>query len=513
MCGLEEPVALVYHHSLAPMSTLNEKEQGIPDSAPVILDRSHHSISRRNIDPDALKVLYRLQNHGFIAYLVGGAVRDLLLGRTPQDYDVGTNARPNQVKKLFRNAYLIGRRFRLAQVRFQGGKVIEVATFRREPEPGEIEPEEDARAEDSGVEGGDLETRSAGEEATPLAEDEEGETGAEGAGGESEGLPPADEAPGAAPGRRRGRLPIPEQTFGSPRQDAFRRDITINGLFYDIATFSVIDHVGGLEDLAGRRIRVIGDPGKRYIEDPVRMWRVLRHAARLGFALEERTERAIASHRELLAACSGARLYEELNKDLKSGAAEPFFRLARQHDLVAPVLGRLGEYTQSSQEAFDRQASHLATLDRVLSAGNPLKPAEIYGLLLWAWAAKEMDEASGDWAKHLHDAFAASGTRMTLPRALVSDVVQTLVIVCKMIGALDSGRMRWVLRRRAHYPEASRLCSLLVEREWVEDQDPFEALFRRRYGGRPPEVRAKKRRRRRRKKGPSETAPPKDQTP
>ena len=484
----------------------NRGNQGIPDSAPVILDRSHHSLSRRNIDPDALKVLYRLHHHGFIAYLVGGAVRDLLLKKTPQDFDVGTNARPRQIKKLFRNAYLIGRRFRLAQVRFQGGKVVEVATFRREPEPGEIEEAEDPQAGQGGEENWEGETAPAPDVEQPEPEGEAGPPAETGAGPEAEAdheeSGEADEEP------RAGRRAAPDQTFGSPRQDAFRRDITINALFYDIATFSVIDHVGGLEDLADRRIRVIGDPGKRYTEDPVRMWRVLRHAARLGFTLEERTEQDIAGHRHLLATCSGSRLYEELNKDLKSGAAEPFFRLARQQDLIVPVLGRIGEYTQFNPEAFDRQASHLAILDRVLSAGTPLSPAEIYGLLFWAWAANQMEEARGDRAKHLHDAFAASGTKVTLPRALVANVVQALIIAAKMMWALDSGQMRWPLRRRAHYPAASRLCGLLVRGEWVEDKDPFELLFRQRYGGRPIMERPKRGRRRRRKKSSSETPPP-----
>jgi poly(A) polymerase len=485
----------------------NRGDQGIPDSAPVILDRSHHPLSRRDIDPDALKVLYRLHHHGFIAYLVGGAVRDLLLQRTPQDFDVGTNARPRQIKKLFRNAYLIGRRFRLAQVRFQGGKVIEVATFRREPEPGEVEEGEEFEAGK-----GDLEEEQGDTELDPDADQPGQEVEAwppaaphGGPGGETE----QKESEEAGPGRRTGRRPTSNQTFGSPRQDAFRRDISINALFYDIATFSVIDHVGGLEDLAARRIRVVGDPGKRYTEDPVRMWRVLRHAARLGFTLEEKTEQEIADHRHLLATCSGSRLYEELNKDLKSGAAEPFFRLARQHDLLRPVLGRIGEYTQFNQEAFGRQASHLAILDRLLSAGIALSPAEVYGLLLWAWAAKEMDKVRGDWARHLHDAFAVLGARMTLPRALVADVVQTLVIVGRMIGALDTGQMRWSLRRRAHYPAASRLCALLVRGEWLEDKDPFQLLFRQKYGGRTQVERERpKRRRRRRRKNSGQEIPP-----
>ena len=154
---------------------------------PRILPRSEHIVSRKDIDPDALKVLYRLKNHGFLAYLVGGGVRDLLLGRQPKDFDIGTSAHPQQVKRLFRNCFIVGRRFRLCHVRF-GRKVIEVSTFRRQ------------------------------------AEAEEGDT-----------------------------LIRRDNTFGTPEEDAFRRDFTVNALFYDIATFSVIDYVGGLEDLAAAR--------------------------------------------------------------------------------------------------------------------------------------------------------------------------------------------------------------------------------------------------------------------
>ncbi|MDH4196337.1 MAG: hypothetical protein OEW05_02915, partial [Candidatus Aminicenantes bacterium] len=264
----------------------------VPAGKPVILDRSRHPISRREIDPDALKVLYRLHLHGFLAYLVGGAVRDLLLRKSPYDFDLGTDARPNQIKRLFRNAFLIGRRFRLAHIHFQGGKVIEVATFRRDPGP---EPETESET----VGGVGAET----DAASPASSGQEDvEAVPEPKGGEPE-----------AGRRRHAGHPV---AYGTPREDAFRRDITINALFYDIATFSVIDHVGGLEDIAARRIRVIGDPAARYTEDPVRIWRVLRHAARLDFTLEPETARAIDAHRNLLRTSSGARLYEELNKDL-----------------------------------------------------------------------------------------------------------------------------------------------------------------------------------------------------
>src|SRR3989337_1834728 len=193
-------------------------------SEPVIVPRADHAISRKQIDSDAPKVLYRLHQNDHVAYLVGGSVRDLLLGRQPKDFDIGTSAHPYQIKKLFRNCWIIGRRFRLAHVRF-GTKAIEVATFRRHILPGtENEP---ATTEPPEV--GDVEA--------PLADLQ----------------------------RRH------DNTFGTPEEDAFRRDFTINALFYDIATFSIIDYVGGLQDLRDGVIRSICDPGTRFMEDPVRM--------------------------------------------------------------------------------------------------------------------------------------------------------------------------------------------------------------------------------------------------
>ncbi len=183
--------------------------------APTILPRSAHSLSRKQIDENTLKVLYRLHRHGYLAYLVGGSVRDLLLGRTPKDFDIGTDATPQQVKKLFRNCFLVGRRFRLAHIRFGRDQVIEVATFRRHPHPDEL-PEDPAEHKF-----------------------------------------------------------FVQNQFGTPREDAFRRDFTINALFYNIADFSIVDHVGGLKDLDNRQLRVIGDPQIRFAEDPLRMMRAL----------------------------------------------------------------------------------------------------------------------------------------------------------------------------------------------------------------------------------------------
>jgi poly(A) polymerase len=280
-------------------------------SEPVIIPRSDHPISRRDIDPDALKVLYRLQQFNHTAYLVGGSVRDLLLQRRPKDFDVGTDAHPYQIKKLFRNCWIIGRRFRLAHVRF-GNKNIEVATFRRnilpgtENEPATTEPVGEGEVESAA----DLQIRH-------------------------------------------------DNTFGTPEEDAFRRDFTINALFYDIATFAIIDYVGGLQDLRDGLIRSIGDPRQRFQEDPVRMLRAVAFAARLGFRLDPPVIDAIREHRALLAHASPARLIEEYYKVLRSGSAEKTFRLLAEHGLLETITPELHRGT--TEEALWRA---LADLDR-----------------------------------------------------------------------------------------------------------------------------------------------------
>jgi len=249
-----------------------------PPAEPVLLPRADHGLSRRRIDPQTLSVLYRLHRAGFIAYLVGGGVRDLLLDRKPKDFDVGTNATPQQVKRLFRNCFLVGRRFRLAHVRFGKDEVVEVATFRRQ-----------ATSDD-------------------LPED------------------PGDH-----------RL-VAENVFGTPREDAFRRDFTINALFYDIATFSIIDYVGGLNDLAARRLRVIGDPLERFTEDPVRMLRALEFAARLDFTLDEATREGIYVRAPLIAEAAPARLREEVLELFRHAVAGKVLRQAQATGLLEPLL-------------------------------------------------------------------------------------------------------------------------------------------------------------------------------
>jgi poly(A) polymerase len=294
---------------------------------PTIVPRAEHAISRRDIDPAALKVLYKLHEHNYVAYLVGGSVRDLLLNRRPKDFDVGTSAHPHQIKKLFRNCWIIGRRFRLAHVKF-GPKTIEVATFRRQVQSAELTAE--AEIADAGPE-----EVIAPEESLPLEVEDSGRRQA----------------------RDRDRLIQRDNTYGTPEEDAFRRDFTVNALFYDIGTFAIIDYVGGLDDLEARLIRCIGDPEVRFLEDPVRMLRAVVLAARLQFSIDEPILDAITVHRHEIAKSAPARLLEEYYKILRSGHAAAAMRQLRDTGLMKEISPELAAGSQPVWE-------HVAALDR-----------------------------------------------------------------------------------------------------------------------------------------------------
>ena len=256
-------------------------------------------------------MLYRLLKFNHVAYLVGGSVRDLLLDRHPKDFDLGTSARPQEVKRLFRNCWIIGRRFRLAHVKF-GPKTIEVATFRRQVplDAATVAP----RAAKPGAVGTD-----------------------------------AHQAPERRPIRR-------DNTFGTAEEDAFRRDFTINALFYDIATFSVIDYVDGVTDLRKGIVRAIGDPNERFIEDPVRMLRAISLAARLDFRLDDRVQRAIGRHKAEIAQAAPARMIEELYKILRSGVAATTFQALSKSGLlkhIAPEVDTRDSQLWQSLRALD----------------------------------------------------------------------------------------------------------------------------------------------------------------
>ncbi|MDJ0832931.1 MAG: polynucleotide adenylyltransferase PcnB [Gammaproteobacteria bacterium] len=289
-----------------------------------VLDRSEHSISRQQISESALKVLYRLDKAGYRACLVGGGVRDVLLGKQPKDFDVATDATPDEVRALFKNSRLIGRRFRLAHIRF-GREVIEVATFR-------------SLAADSSK--------------TELSKD--------------------------------GRI-LRDNTFGSIEEDALRRDFTINALYYDIHDFSVLDYAQGIEDLKNSTLKLIGDPAVRYKEDPVRMLRAVRFAAKLDFSIEQSAARAIYDHGRLLRDIPPARLYDEVLKIFHSGHALRAYQLLRHFDLFGYLFPALEKYLNSdpSEVMLDFIEQALVNTDERVRQDKPVSPAFIFAALLW----------------------------------------------------------------------------------------------------------------------------------
>ena len=275
-------------------------------------------ISARDIDPDALSVLHRLHHAGFVAYLVGGGVRDILLGRAPKDFDVATDARPGQIKRLFRNAFIIGRRFRLALIRF-GEKQIETATFRRDPEP------DDA---------------------------------------------PGPAAPGGGDPEATGALyQMSDNAFGTPEEDALRRDFTVNALFYDPFEDRVIDYVGGLRDLRKRVLRCIGDPNVRFREDPVRMLRAVRLSSRLGFTIHADALEAIGRYADEILAASRPRLFEEILRLFTFCRAEEAFRRLHATGLMERLLPDVAAQVGRSGGARAPLWRYLAALDRAFEKG------------------------------------------------------------------------------------------------------------------------------------------------
>jgi poly(A) polymerase len=370
---------------------------------PVVVPRERHPISRRDIDPDALRVLYRLQQHDHVAYLVGGSVRDLILGRRPKDFDIGTDAHPYQIKRLFRNCWIIGRRFRLAHIKF-GQKTIEVATFRKNvaDTPAEADPEPAivATAAPGVPVSGALIDADAADDLTAAQRDLLAYFG--GGRKSSPRVGPASAAADPAPAvNAHARAPEHgivhrDNTFGTTEEDAFRRDFTVNALFYDASTKSIIDYVGGLDDLERRIIRSIGDPRVRFVEDPVRMLRAAVLGARLGFELDGLVVDAIADLRSLITKASPARLLDEYFKILRSGSAEVSFRAldrVRLLELMTPELTSPPEALWNSLARLDRYRQQHP------SAPAELTTAILLGALLYPIGAlnrRAPDRGAGD---------------------------------------------------------------------------------------------------------------------
>jgi poly(A) polymerase len=357
--------------------------------APLVIPRSEHSISRAAISPNALKVLYRLKEAGYQGFLVGGAVRDLLLGLRPKDFDVATNALPEEVRRLFRNCRLIGRRFRLAHV-FFGSEIIEVATFRATAAP----EREDAEDADPDAETGDGGVEGAGGGAQGAAESEgEADGGTDSRADEAvaEFSPPSDSEHRAFDPR--GRI-LRDNLYGTIEEDVWRRDFAANGLYYNIEDFSIWDFVDGVSDIKARRLKLIGDPETRYREDPVRMLRAVRFAAKLDFSIEPATERPIKQLAYLLDGVPAARLFDEVLKLFLSGFGVKAYQLLQQYGLFEHLFPQSAAAFALPPYAYAGEMLELglANTDARIAADKPVTPTFLFAVLLWSAVLRELNE-------------------------------------------------------------------------------------------------------------------------
>ncbi len=387
------------------MSEENEAESRI-------VPRSEHQISRRDISSNALKVLYRLHNAGYMAYMVGGSVRDLMLGRRPKDFDVGTNAKPNEIRRLFSNSRIIGRRFRLVHVYFHDGTTVEVSTFRRNPDP------EEQRS---------------------------------------------------APGEL---LITSDNTYGSPREDAFRRDFTINALSYNIADFSVIDWTGGIEDLERHLIRAIGDPGVRFQEDPVRMLRACEFAGRLGFGIEQHTQEAIHTHRKELEKASPARVTEEIAQLLRCGRAGAAMQWMLDLGLLEVILPEAYAMLAAGQRGLGDFGQILPVIDRMVAEERELPDSALLSAVLLPKIMLRRDDIESLDRKPMSRAaielMVQEEIQPFLARFTVSNL-KSLQVTQALIGFQRLCEPEWSfpervrLARKAWFNDALLLFEILVE--------------------------------------------------
>ncbi len=395
---------------------------------------AHHPFPSTLLDEDALKVVRRLTRFGHETYLVGGCVRDLLLGKVPKDFDVATSAQPGQVKKLFRNCRLIGRRFRLAHMLFRDGKVIEVATFRRS-----------ATNED------DISERHAA-----------------------------------------------ENLFGGPADDAVRRDFTINALFYDVDRREIHDFVGGLDDVAQRRMRTIGDPVRRFQEDPVRVIRAVKFAVMHDLHMDDETVAAARDLAHLLKSCPTARLVEELFKILRTGHAAACLR--RLHEMgVLPLLMPHVRWSMSGDEESGPMRSHkrlLEALDAHVAGGNmPSEPLMIACVCLPTVEPLLNDQ--GDVSSHLDEALRDCLAPMCFTRRHVAGARMLLLAQRRLAKGHGSRRARRMLDRD-YALDAAQLMGFgaLTEEERGQADEWTAAALRRRSTKRAPAKRGAPRPRR-----------------
>ncbi len=432
--------------------------------------RDQHSVSRKGMSSAAVRVLYGLHEAGYESYLVGGAVRDLLLGGAPKDFDVATNATPEQVQQVFRRCRLIGRRFRIAHVRF-GAEIIEVTTFRGGSD-GVDEDSEHRQVED-------------------------------------------------------GRI-LRDNVFGTLEEDALRRDFTVNALYYSIADYSVLDFAGGLEDLKARQMQLIGDPEVRYREDPVRMLRAARLAAKLKFDIAPATLQPMAELAPLLDDIPPARLFDESLKLFMGGYAVLSYAKLEELDLLRHLFPGLAKVSAAHRELI---LAALASTDARVAVDKPVTPAFLFAALLWPNYQKRMQRHAElgveDWihaaAEAAERVFADTAKRVALPRRF-SSVAKEIWLLQPRFAAMGVGRARRLLRhprfraaydflllRAATEPELAAQAERWTLAQEVEGAD-FDRLFQPGRGaaagadsdhdGADADPAAPKRRRRRRRRKP-----------
>ena len=348
----------------------------------------HHPVALRDLDQDAVRIIKRMTRFDHTAYLVGGCVRDLLLDRQPKDFDIGTSATPRQIKRLFSNCRIIGRRFRLAHIYFQNGKIIEVATFRAKDGGEPVEPVEDAAAPGVPDDGDDLLIRD-------------------------------------------------DNVFGTPEEDALRRDFTINALFYDVNAETVLDHAEGLSDLRRRLVRTIGEPATRFREDPIRILRAIKFAARLDFEIEAKTLAALRQTRSEIPKAAPPRVLEELNRFCRGAAARRSFQLMLDTGVFEVVLPELQQHYGTEGVERDALFTLLAALDARVAGGLDVSAGEIFAALLFAplapkfgWALKPGPVST---VPHHHDA-----------RTVVDDVLRPIALRLR-VARKDQERARQAL--------------------------------------------------------------------
>lgn len=382
-----------------------------------------------HLDDDAVKVISRLTRYGHEAYLVGGGVRDLLLGRRPKDFDVATSAKPTEVRRLFRNCRVIGRRFRLAHILFAGGKIIEVATFRKDPTQ-----HFHAAAYKTLPEGARADTP-APVVLAPIRTDDDEDL-----------------------------LIKNDNVFGLPHEDAIRRDFTINGLFYDMQRREVIDFVGGMADLSTKTLRTIGDPDQRFREDPVRILRAIKFSARIDMGIAVDMYDAMADFRKELARAARPRLFEEILRLLRGGAGHRSVYLMWDMGILAELLPEVASFLDDDAEDCDLVWHRLAVVDRLTADGEKLTDTLLYAAMLLG-PIEEYLEGAKDLGEAFDEFFDELAYRLAIPRR-IKDRIRLIVVAQRR---LRSGKIGGLARRDFFY-EAARLFA--IDREARGEEVP-----------------------------------------